>query len=119
MPTYDYQCGACEHTWEEFQSMSAKPIRKCPACGRLKAKRIIGPGAGFIFKGSGFYLTDYRSESYKSGAEADRKTQQPAPASSEKAESASPKPEKSAASESKSGSKNGSSRGGSTTKADK
>lgn len=117
MPTYDYQCGACEHTWEEFQSMSAKPIRKCPACGRLKAKRIIGPGAGFIFKGSGFYLTDYRSESYKSGAEADRKTQQPA--SSEKSKSASPKPEKSTASEPKSESKGGSSSGGATKKADK
>lgn len=81
MPTYDYQCGACQHEWEEFQSMSAKPIRKCPSCGKLKAKRIIGPGAGFIFKGSGFYLTDYRSDSYKAGAEADKKSHE-APAKS-------------------------------------
>lgn len=70
MPTYDYQCAACEHTWEEFQSITAKPKRKCPECGKLKAKRLIGTGAGVLFKGSGFYQTDYRSSSYKKGAEA-------------------------------------------------
>ena len=73
MPTYDYKCAACEAEWEEFQSITAKPIRKCPECGKLKAKRQIGTGAGIIFKGSGFYQTDYRSESYKKGAEADKK----------------------------------------------
>lgn len=73
MPTYDYQCGNCEHQWEEFQSITAKPKRKCPECGKLKAKRMIGPGAGIIFKGSGFYETDYRSSSYNKGAAADKK----------------------------------------------
>lgn len=72
MPTYDYTCDACEHTWEEFQSMSAEPTKKCPTCGKKKARRLIGPGAGLLFKGSGFYITDYRSENYKKGASADR-----------------------------------------------
>ncbi|QDU79270.1 Zinc ribbon domain protein [Polystyrenella longa] len=71
MPTYDYKCGACEHEWEAFHSIKAKPIRKCPECGKLKAVRQIGPGAGIIFKGSGFYQTDYRSSSYKKAAAAD------------------------------------------------
>ena len=74
MPTYDYVCQACDHTWDEFQSMTAKPTRKCPECGKLKAKRKIGPGAGIIFKGSGFYQTDYRSDSYKKAADADSKS---------------------------------------------
>jgi putative FmdB family regulatory protein len=73
MPTYDYKCDECEHEWELFQRITAKPIRKCPECGKLKARRVIGPGAGIIFKGSGFYETDYRSESYKKGAAADKK----------------------------------------------
>ena len=71
MPTYDYQCEACGHTFEEFQSITAAPLKKCPACKKNKVKRLIGTGAGFIFKGSGFYLTDYRSESYKQAAKAD------------------------------------------------
>ena len=73
MPTYDYVCDACEHEWELFQSIKANPVRKCPDCGKLKARRVIGPGAGIIFKGSGFYQTDYRSASYKKGAEAAKK----------------------------------------------
>ncbi|MCC7146414.1 MAG: zinc ribbon domain-containing protein [Phycisphaeraceae bacterium] len=72
MPTYDYLCQACAHKFEEFQSMTAKPLRKCPACGKLKLKRLIGTGAGIIFKGSGFYETDYRSQSYKNAAKADK-----------------------------------------------
>ena len=75
MPTYDYRCKSCDHRWELFQSITAKAIRKCPECGRLKAQRIIGPGAGIIFRGSGFYQTDYRSDAYKKAAEADRKSQ--------------------------------------------
>ena len=71
MPTYDYECKACKHIWDEFQSMSAKPTKKCPKCGKAKAKRKIGAGAGIIFKGSGFYQTDYRSDSYKKAASAD------------------------------------------------
>jgi putative FmdB family regulatory protein len=65
MPTYDYLCASCNHTFEKFESMSANPSKKCPECGKLKLKRLIGAGAGVIFKGSGFYETDYRSESYK------------------------------------------------------
>jgi putative FmdB family regulatory protein len=67
MPTYEYRCESCGHQFEHFQSMSAKPLRKCPACKKDKLIRLIGSGAGIIFKGSGFYQTDYRSESYKKG----------------------------------------------------
>ena len=72
MPTYDYRCDACGHQLEAFQSMTAKPLRKCPECGKQKLKRLIGTGAGIIFKGSGFYETDYRSEGYKKAAEAEK-----------------------------------------------
>jgi putative FmdB family regulatory protein len=71
MPTYDYECSACGHRFEMFQSITARPARKCVKCGRLKAKRLIGTGGGIIFKGSGFYETDYRSESYRKAAKAD------------------------------------------------
>jgi putative FmdB family regulatory protein len=74
MPTYEYRCENCEHEFEQFQSMSAKPLRKCPECGKLKLRRLIGTGAGVIFKGSGFYETDYRSDSYKKAAEAEKKS---------------------------------------------
>jgi putative FmdB family regulatory protein len=73
MPTYDYECKACHHRWELFQSITADPEKKCPKCGKRKAERVIGPGAGIIFKGSGFYQTDYRSSDYKKAAEADKK----------------------------------------------
>ena len=66
MPTYEYECQKCEHAFEAFQQMSADPLKKCPEC-KGKLKRLIGTGAGLLFKGSGFYETDYRSESYKSG----------------------------------------------------
>lgn len=72
MPTYDYVCDACEHEFELFQSITAEPEKKCPECGKRKLRRLIGAGAGFVFKGSGFYQTDYRSESYKKRAEADK-----------------------------------------------
>lgn len=72
MPTYDYKCDACEHAWEEFQSIKALPTKKCPACKKSKARRLIGGGAGLLFKGSGFYITDYRSDSYKKSASADK-----------------------------------------------
>jgi len=71
MPTYEYKCSACGHKFEKFQSIMSAPIKKCPACQKNKAKRLIGTGAGLIFKGSGFYITDYRSENYKQGAKAD------------------------------------------------
>jgi len=73
MPTYEYVCDACSHEFELFQSMSASIKRKCPECSKLKLKRLIGIGSGVIFKGSGFYQTDYRSDSYKKAAEADKK----------------------------------------------
>jgi len=72
MPTYDYVCDACEHAFEEFQSMTAKVLKKCPECGKPKLRRLIGTGAGVIFKGSGFYETDYRSDSYGKEAKADK-----------------------------------------------
>ena len=71
MPTYEYKCEACGHAFEKFQSIKAAPIRKCPNCGKLKVKKLISKGAGLIFKGSGFYITDYRSEGYKDQAKAD------------------------------------------------
>jgi putative FmdB family regulatory protein len=73
MPTYDYECDACKHSFEEFQSMSDELLKKCPVCKKKKLRRLIGTGAAIIFKGSGFYQTDYRSESYKSAAKADDK----------------------------------------------
>jgi len=72
MPTYDYSCQACGHDFEAFQSMTAAPLRKCPVCGKLQLKRLIGMGAGVIFKGSGFYETDYRSDGYKQSAKAEK-----------------------------------------------
>lgn len=72
MPTYDYRCDSCEHTLEAFESITAKPMKKCPSCGKLKLKRLLGTGAGLIFKGSGFYETDYRSDSYKKAAESEK-----------------------------------------------
>jgi putative FmdB family regulatory protein len=97
MPTYEYACEACGHKFEEFQSITAKPIAKCPECGKKKVKRLISAGAGFIFKGSGFYITDYRDESYKNAAKGDA-----APAKAEggegaKSEGKSETPAKSAA----------------------
>ena len=72
MPTYDYVCDACEHKFEHFQSIKDDPLKKCPECKKPKLRRLIGAGAAIVFKGSGFYQTDYRSESYKKRAEADK-----------------------------------------------
>src|SRR5438046_10735624 len=85
MPTYEYHCDACEHNFDEFQSMSDRPLRKCPSCGKNKLRRVFGAGAAVLFKGSGFYETDYRSESYKKSAKAD---QEAAKSSSSSASSA-------------------------------
>ena len=86
MPTYDYECDACQHAFEEFQSMMDKPLKKCPKCGKSKLRRLIGTGAAIIFKGSGFYQTDYRSESYKSAAKADQPKSPEAPKDAAKAD---------------------------------
>jgi len=69
MPTYDYECKACGHTFERFQAITASPVRKCPRCGKKRVRRLPGAGGGIIFKGSGFYATDYRSDSYRRAAE--------------------------------------------------
>jgi len=78
VPTYEYECSACANRLDAFQSMSDPPLRKCPKCGKLRLKRLISAGAGVIFKGTGFYTTDYRSSSYaaskKSDTEAPAKT---------------------------------------------
>lgn len=87
MPTYDYKCDKCEHEWELFQSITADAVKSCPECKSRKARRVIGPGAGILFKGSGFYQTDYRSDSYKKGAAADKKAQSSATKSESKSES--------------------------------
>ena len=78
MPTYEYVCDACSHAFDEFQSMSDKPLRKCPECKKSKLRRLFGTGAAIIFKGGGFYQTDYRSESYKNAAKADGPSSEPA-----------------------------------------
>src|SRR4029077_8993133 len=75
MPTYEYVCDACEHAFEEFQSFSDEVLTKCPKCGKKKLRRLFGTGAAILFKGSGFYETDSRSESYKAAA---KKDQEPA-----------------------------------------
>ncbi len=105
MPTYDYVCDACDHKFELFQSITAEPEKKCPECRKRKLRRLIGAGAAIVFKGSGFYQTDYRSESYKKRAEADK------PASESKATES--KSSESKTSETKAGSN------GSTAKSEK
>ena len=72
MPTYVYDCGACKRETEIFHSMSDAPKRKCPKCGKSKLVRRIGTGAGILFKGSGFYQTDYRSDAYKKSEAAEK-----------------------------------------------
>jgi putative FmdB family regulatory protein len=78
MPTYEYACRACGYEFEEYQSITAPVKRKCPKCGKVKLERLIGTGAGILFKGGGFYQTDYRSDGYKKAAEAEKKSAEPA-----------------------------------------
>lgn len=72
MPTYEYECDACKHHFEEFQSIKADALKKCPKCKKNKLQRLIGTGAALLFKGDGFYITDYRSDSYKAAAKKDQ-----------------------------------------------
>ncbi len=74
MPTYDYKCESCGNKFEIFQKMNDKPLKTCPACNNDALKRLIGSGAGIIFKGKGFYCTDYRSDSYKNSSEKEKKS---------------------------------------------
>jgi putative FmdB family regulatory protein len=87
MPTYDYVCDVCNHEFELFQSITDSVKRKCPKCGKNKLRRLIGTGAAIMFKGSGFYKTDYRSDTYKKHAEADKPTSSEAKTDSSKSTS--------------------------------
>jgi putative FmdB family regulatory protein len=94
MPTYDYICDSCTHEFEAFESIKADPQTECPQCHEAKLRRKIGAGAAILFKGSGFYQTDYRSDSYKKGAAADKpaesKGSDSSSSSSSKSESSKP-----------------------------
>lgn len=68
MPTYDYRCGGCGHEFESFQSITDAPLKKCPKCGKRRLERLIGTGAALIFRGSGFYITDYKKGGASSGS---------------------------------------------------
>jgi putative FmdB family regulatory protein len=82
MPTYEYECTKCGHRFDVFQSIRDEPVKRCPQC-RRKVRRLLGAGAGILFKGSGFYITDYRSKGYQEAAKSEQKA--PAPAESKKA----------------------------------
>ncbi len=90
MPTYDYHCDACEHEFELFQPITENAKKKCPECGRMKLRRLFGTGAAIVFKGSGFYQTDYRSDSYRKGAEADKKARSESKSTSKSSEKKKP-----------------------------
>ena len=100
MPTYDYECDACAHTFELFQSINDSVKKKCPECGKNKLRRLFGTGGAIVFKGSGFYQTDYRSESYKKGAKEAKKASEAS--SSDKSSSKSKSESKSKKSDGKS-----------------
>jgi len=85
MPTYDYICDECGHEFEAYESITVEPRKDCPECSRPGLRRKIGPGAAILFKGSGFYQTDYRSESYKKAAKADKPSDGAAKSSGESA----------------------------------
>ena len=92
MPTYEYQCPQCGHKFEEFQSIKAAPLKKCPNCGGNKVQRMIGCGAGLIFKGSGFYCTDYRSDGYQKAAKKDNGSTPAKPSDKKESSAAETKP---------------------------
>lgn len=87
MPTYEYECTKCDHQFERFQSMSDEPLKRCPKC-RCKVKRLIGTGSGIIFKGSGFYQTDYRTQSYNQGKKKDESARSSSKTSGDKKDKA-------------------------------
>ena len=103
MPTYDYECDACGHTFEVFQGINEPVKEKCPDCKKKKLRRLFGTGAAIVFKGSGFYQTDYRSESYKKAASADKSNGQPKSESKTESKTESKAEKKSTGGESKGG----------------
>lgn len=96
MPTYEYLCEACDHSFDEFQAMKDAPLTKCPRCKKKKLRRVIGAGAALLFKGSGFYITDYRSDSYQSAAKAEQEATKPAAESKGETKSEGPSSEQGA-----------------------
>lgn len=92
MPTYDYICDSCGHEFEAFESITSNPQTTCPSCKAEKLRRKIGPGAAILFKGSGFYETDYRSDSYKKAAKADSAASASSTAPSTNGDSSKPAP---------------------------
>ena len=88
MPTYDYKCLECDNQFEKFQGITESPLEECPECNG-KVKRLIGAGAGLIFKGSGFYITDYRSEGYKESEKKDKKSTEKSNKSDKKSDTSS------------------------------
>lgn len=89
MPTYDYLCEACSHEFELFQQMSAPVETVCPECGKESLRRLVGTGGGILFKGSGFYETDYRSAAYKKAADSEKKSSSSSKGDKKEAKSAS------------------------------
>lgn len=95
MPTYDYRCEACRHEFDAFQSITEAPLKKCPQCGKNKLRRLIGAGAGIIFKGSGFYETDYKRSRAGSAGSSEKPSETKSETTPEKkSETKSEKPEK-------------------------
>jgi putative FmdB family regulatory protein len=103
VPTYDYECGACQERFEIFHSMR-ETRKKCPSCGAQRLTRLIGPGSGFLFRGSGFYITDYRSSDYKAKAKSETSTSTSSPAAGSSAPAAKSDGEKKAPAKEKSAS---------------
>lgn len=111
MPTYEYSCDGCGHDFEEMQSFSDPPLTKCPKCGKKRLRRLFGTGAAVLFKGSGFYETDYRSESYKSGEKAEKDAAKPAETQDASAKTDTPAKEAPAAKPAKPGKSKGANKG--------
>jgi len=109
MPTYDYVCDGCGNEFEAFESIVSQPQTDCPKCSAPKLRRKIGPGAAILFKGSGFYKTDYRSDSYKSAAKAEKSASEPPKSDAPKGDA--PKSDSSKSSSTPSSSSSGSSNG--------